>query len=637
MMLCAATEMSLTIYTLPTFNLTKEAVQEFKKDPSLEDIDDEGLAGWVDGTLARHNVLLRLTKFFPEMMNLDVRNAFLGKLQNNGFPGMDLQMQTGHMTAMREWFFNPTEAIAPDYAFVSEETLRLHGARDKENWLQSSNHLIKFLQAMAKSNVDLLNQLMEGVPKDIAGALGIVQAQITRGAGDSQQSQGKSIGKRKAADDTIEPPSKEPKTGSTSGAKAVPLALSSDTESDEEVDLTATRLPWVMNVASVTAQSPKITMLPVKEHQPIRWDSHFSYTTCTEKQHAEIEALLATRCLSEGMGIVMNTQALSPPAVEIAVRELVKEHVEGECTAQLQRTKGATSHMMFGLLIDDSFKTSEHLTMAGQKHTQLRLLNAYKRSTIQKIQNKNNLPNGYEVQMLGGNHTMHAKKRMMAMTEYQDWTGLQTMTLHIWVNLPICFSRYLGWKHNSMSESQLETYPVLSLRKARTAWENKLVALTGDGGLPGNIVKNGYVGVDCMGIKEYNKQLKERKEDQIWTDANNREWRINNVGPAFGIAPTKEQYAQRKDLDAFGNYAQRSAKVWESFTRLEQAINRYTLRLLPAPRVILPAPRVILLLNLLQRILHPFVCKLTSTCFGHVVCMPRCSVLLLTDLSLSCP
>ena len=172
MILCAATEMSLTIYTLPTFNLTKEAVQEFKKDPSLEDIDDEGLAGWVDGTFARHNVLLKLTKFFPEMMNLDVKNAFLGKLQNNGFSGMDLQMQTGHMTAMREWFFHPTEAIAPDYAFVSEETLRLHSTRDKEHWLQSSNHLIKFLQAMAKSNVDLLNHLMEGVPKDIAGALG---------------------------------------------------------------------------------------------------------------------------------------------------------------------------------------------------------------------------------------------------------------------------------------------------------------------------------------------------------------------------------------------------------------------------------------------------------------------------------
>ena len=298
----------------------------------------------------------------------------------------------------------------------------------------------------------------------------------------------------------------------------------------------------------------------------------------------------------------MNTQALSPPAAEIAVRELVKEHVEGECTAQLQRTKGATSHMMFGLLLDDSFKTSDHLTMAGPNHNQLRLLQSYKRSTIEKIQNKNNLPNGYEVQMLGGNHTMHAKKRMLAMPEYQDWTGLQTMTLHIWVNLPICFSRYLGWKHNSMSESQLETYPVLSLRKARTAWENKLVALTGDGGLPGHVVENGYVGVDCMGIKEYNKQLKEMKEDQIWTDANNREWRINNVGPAFGIAPTKEQYALRKDLDAFGNYAQRSAKVWESFARLEQAINRYTLRLLPAPRVILPAPRVILLLNLLQLI-----------------------------------
>ena len=601
MMLCAATEMSLTIYTLPTFNLTKEAVQEFKKDPSLEDIDDEGLAGWVDGTFARHNVLLKLTKFFPEMMNLDVKNAFLGKLQNNGFSGMDLQMQRGHMTAMREWFFHPTEAIAPDYAFVSEEALRLHGTKDKGHWLQSPNHLIKFLQAMAKSNVDLLNQLMEGVPKDIAGALGIEQAPITRGAGDSQQPKDKSKGKRKATDDTIQPTSKEPKNGSTSGAGAVALVLSSDTESDEEVDLTATRLPWVMSVASVTAQSPKITMLPVKEHQPIRWDSHFSYTTCTEKQHAEIEALLATRCLSEGMGIVMNTQALSPPAVEIAVRELVKEHVEGECTAQLQRTKGATSHMMFGLLLDDSFKTSEHLTMAGPNQTQLRLLQSYKRATIQKIQNKNNLPNGYEVQMLGGNHTMHAKKRMMAMTEYQDWTGLQTMTLHIWVNLPICFSRYLGWKHNSMSESQLETYPVLSLRKARTAWEKKLVDLTGDGGLPSHIVENGYVGVDCMGIKEYNKQLKERKEDQIWTDANNREWRINNVGPAFGIAPTKEQYAARKDLDAFGNYAQRSAQVWESFSRLEQAINRYTLRLLPAPRVILPAPWGILLLNLLQR------------------------------------
>ena len=576
-MLCAATEMSLTIYSLPTFNLTKEAVQEFKKNPSLDEIDDEGLAGYVDGTLARHTVLLRLTKFFPEMMNLDVKNVFLGQLQNNVF-GLDLQMNRGQMKAIREWFFNPTEAISPDYSFVSEETLRLHAAKDKEHWLQSSHHLIKFLQAMAKSNADLLNQLMEGVPKDIAGALGMAQPEITRGAGDSKQQESKATGKRKMDNDNIQPPAKEPKTGSSSGMQAEPLALDSD--SDEEIQLTATTLPRGLRVETVVSQSPKITMLPVKEYQPIRWDSHFSYKTCTEKQHAEIEALLATRCLSEGMGIVMNTQALSPPSEDIAVRELVVQHVEGECTDILKRSKGATSHLMFGLLNDASFNTSKHLTMTGKNNDQLRLLASYKRSTIEKIQNKDNLPNGYEVQMLGGNHTMHAKKRMLSMPEYQDWTGLHTMSLHIWVNLPTSFARYLGWKHNSMFEAQLETYPVLSLRKARSAWEKKLAGLTGEGRLPSQIVENGYVGIDCMGIKEYNKQLRDNKEEQIWTDANNRDWRIAHVGPAFGIAPTKEQYASRKDLDAFGNYAQRSAKVWESFTRLEAAINRYIYLLL---------------------------------------------------------
>ena len=562
--------MCLTVYALSTFNLTKEGVQEFTKE-DLQDFDDEGLAGWVDGTLSRHTVLLRLTNFFPEMMNIDIKNLFDGQLQHKTC-GPNLQTATNQqMTAIREWFFHQTQPIAAGFDLVEEAKLRLHSKNHKDHWMKMAHHLVKFLKWMCHKNADLLSLLMEAVPKDIGGALCLpVAAEITRAAGESSKDKGSTSSGKRKMEDKPEPSAKEPKTGSSSLLKAV--VLSDDSDSDEEVDLQGKRLPQGMRVEAVVAQSPKI--VPAQQHQPIRWDSTFSYLTCTEKQHAEIEALLATRCLSGGMGIVMNTQALSAPTPEIAVRELLWSHVEGEVTDILKRSKGATSFVMFGLLQDASFNITEHLTMGGEHNQTLRLLESYKRQTISQIQNKDNLPNGYEVQMIGGNHTMHAKKRMLQMNEYQDWEGLQTMSLHIWVNLPISFSRYLGWKHNKMFESQLETYPVLALRKARTAWETKLAELTEGGAIPSDVVANGYVGIDNIGIKDYNKQLRDRKEEQVWTDQNNRDWRIAHVGPAFGIAPTKEQYSSRKDLDAYGNWAQRSARVWDSFKRLEAAINR---------------------------------------------------------------
>ena len=92
-----------------------------------------------------------------------------------------------------------------------------------------------------------------------------------------------------------------------------------DDELDDEIDLHGdTVLPEGIS-SSVVVQGPTKTQ-PVVEHTPICWDSHISYNNSTERQHQEIEALLATHQIGEGgLGLVLKTEVLEPPDSEYAV------------------------------------------------------------------------------------------------------------------------------------------------------------------------------------------------------------------------------------------------------------------------------------------------------------------------------
>ena len=77
---CVATEIKLELTNLIQRELTLEDAKVALKDPELSEVTDENLTGWVDGTLRKDEVLLRLHQFMPEFMNKHVMSLFHGLL-----------------------------------------------------------------------------------------------------------------------------------------------------------------------------------------------------------------------------------------------------------------------------------------------------------------------------------------------------------------------------------------------------------------------------------------------------------------------------------------------------------------------------------------------------------------------------
>jgi hypothetical protein len=171
---------------------------------------------------------------------------------------------------------------------------------------------------------------------------------------------------------------------------------------------------------------------------------------------------------------------------------------------------------------------------------------------------------------------MHAKKQLMQDPKYKDWDKLKTITMQIWVNLPAKFANYLGWKHNLMTSTQMETYLLLSLKRIHDDWVKQLTIWDTNKTMPQDVLARGYKGYDgAMGIREHNEMLQTSNQEQVWTKANHQQWNIEHVPTAFGVPSTKTAYSGRADFTQYAAFAQRSTAVWESWTVVENAINRY--------------------------------------------------------------
>ena len=349
--------------------------------------------------------------------------------------------------------------------------------------------------------------------------------------------------------------------------------MSVDDELDDEIDLHGdTVLPE--GISSLVVLAGPTKKEPVVVHTPVRWDSQISYNNSTELQHQEIEVLLAARQIGEGgLGLVLKTEVLEPPDNEYAVRNLDLNHIQANVIPELVRSQGGTSHLMFAMLHDPDFDPKVDLEL---KNTDLKLTHKAKQRYIKLIQNKDILPEGMRLTVIGGNHTMHAKKQMMQDPRYKDWDKLKTITMQVWVNLPPSFANYLGWKHNMMTKTQMETYLLLSLKRIRDDWVRQLIIWQKTKAMPEEVLATGYKGYDgAMGIKEYNEKLKSHNLEQVWTKDNHQQWNIEHVPSAFGLPSTKTAYTGRADLTQYAAFAQRSTAVWESWKLVENAINRY--------------------------------------------------------------
>ena len=229
--------------------------------------------------------------------------------------------------------------------------------------------------------------------------------------------------------------------------------------------------------------------------------------------------------------------------------------------------------MMFAMLNDPDFDPNVDLEL---KKGHLKLTHTAKQKYTKNIQNKDDLPEGWRLTVIGGNHTMHAKKQMMQDPRYKDWDKLKTITMQVWVNLPAQFANYLGWKHNLMTKTQMETYLLLSLKRIHDDWVKQLAIWQTNRTMPEEVLARGYKGYDgAMGIKEHNEKLKSLQQEQVWTQNNQQQWNIDHVTRAFGMECTKDAYKGNGDLSQCAAFAQRSTAVWESWKSVENAINRY--------------------------------------------------------------
>ena len=77
---------------------------------------------------------------------------------------------------------------------------------------------------------------------------------------------------------------------------------------------------------------------------------------------------------------------------------------------------------------------------------------------------------GLEVQVIGGHHTMLAKKAMLKQQSWKNHEPIQSMSMHVYLNLPKPFAKYIGDEHNKQHQVQLQTTLVMRLRMVRAAW-----------------------------------------------------------------------------------------------------------------------------------------------------------------------
>ena len=295
-----ASEICLTLDNIGCTDITLEAAKAHLQDDELTKVDGEDLAGWADVTLRKHPVLLRITHFMPQFMNLNLQKLIQGCMVPT-LANVDLTFDAQAALQVRHWFFSPHTPIAKGFATVIEDDFhRCCGAWRERFQNETLPHLIHFLNVLGRKNKLLIESFMQLVPKDIGAALGQAPTRLTRGASDNRPSPGMRGGARE------EEPPVTPVGCSSGGVE--PMFV--EEEADDEIDLHGdTVLPEGISSSVVLAGPTKKE--PVVVHTPARWDSQISYSTSTEQQHSEIEILLASRQIGEGgLGLVLKTEIL---------------------------------------------------------------------------------------------------------------------------------------------------------------------------------------------------------------------------------------------------------------------------------------------------------------------------------------
>ena len=167
-----ASEICLTLDNVGFRGMSLEAARRHLQDDELHEVEGENLAGWADVTLKKHPVLLRITHFMPQFMNLNLQKLIQGCMVPT-LANVDLTFDPQAALQVRHWFFNPHTPIAKGFATVIEDNFhRCCGAWRERFQNETLPHLIHFLNVLGRKNKLLIESFMQLVPKDIASALG---------------------------------------------------------------------------------------------------------------------------------------------------------------------------------------------------------------------------------------------------------------------------------------------------------------------------------------------------------------------------------------------------------------------------------------------------------------------------------
>jgi hypothetical protein len=75
-----ASEICLTVNNVGLRAITLEAAWQHLQDNEMNEVEGKNLAGWADGTVRKHPVLLRINQFMPQFMNANMKQLACTRL-----------------------------------------------------------------------------------------------------------------------------------------------------------------------------------------------------------------------------------------------------------------------------------------------------------------------------------------------------------------------------------------------------------------------------------------------------------------------------------------------------------------------------------------------------------------------------
>jgi hypothetical protein len=275
------------------------------------------------------------------------------------------------------------------------------------------------------------------------------------------------------------------------------------------------------------------------------------YSELTGDERGQVNDLLNSRLVSpDNCTMLVSTTQCCSPKDGYYIRVADEEHAMTTVYDKLVEHRGQSSHHMAGLVIDPEFNTK---APGGKMNRSYRM---HLREQMSHPSSGN-----LEVQVIGGHHTMLAKKAMLKEGKWKNHEPITSMSMHVYCNLPPAFAKYVGDEHNKVHETQLQTTLGMRLKMVRQSWVKAKESM--------NLGEH-----ESKSYNFISKFLETRSKNGIvspWPPSKNTTWRKDIVAEAWNKSKTDKISGPISNLISA---AQRSDSAWGALMGLIGEIDR---------------------------------------------------------------